>query len=273
MLKIGEFSRLCQLPVKTLRYYDEIGLLKPAKVDQETGYRSYSVEQLPRLHRILALKDLGLSLVQISQLLDGALSVEEIRGMLRLKRAELQESVREEQERLARVEWRLKQMKKEGKMITRDVVIKKASSQRVAAVRGVIPSYSEQGQLWDELCAYLAEHKVKSVGPCFTLYYDEEYKERDVDAEVCEPVPVDVKLPSQGRVKVYELPTVETMACTVNHGSHEALGQVYIDLLAWIGTNGYRISGPNRDVYLRGPGSGGDPSTYVTEVQIPVEKM
>jgi effector-binding domain-containing protein len=158
-------------------------------------------------------------------------------------------------------------------MPTYDVVIKKVDSQRVAAVRGVIPSYGEQGQLWDELGAYLAQHKLKSVGSCFTLYYDEGYKERDVDAEVCEPVPADAPLPSQERVKVYNLPAVETMACVVHRGSLDAtLVQAYTDLLAWIETNGYHIAGPNRDVYLRGPESSDDPTTYVTEVQIPVEK-
>lgn len=86
MLKIGEFSRLAFVPVKTLRYYDDIGLLKPVHVDQWTGYRYYSVEQLPRLNRILALKGLGLSLEQIGQLLDDDLPAEQIRGMLRLKR-------------------------------------------------------------------------------------------------------------------------------------------------------------------------------------------
>jgi len=273
MFKIGEFSKLSQVTVKTLRYYDKLGLLKPAEVDRFTSYRYYSASQLPRLNRILALKDLGLSLDQIGQLLEDDLSPEQIRGMLRLKQAEIRQQVQEEQARLARVEQRLRYIEQEDKMPTYDVVVKKVASQRVAAVRGVIPSYGEQGQLWDELCAYLAQHKLESAGPCFTLYYDEGYKERDVDAEVCEPVSADAPLTSRERVKVYELPTVETMACVVHRGRYDDLGQAYMDLLAWIEANGYQIAGPNRDVYLSGPESGGDPTTYVTEVQVPVEKM
>lgn len=272
MFKIGEFSKLSQVTVKTLRYYDEIGLLKPAKVDRFTSYRYYSVDQLPRLNRILALKDLGLSLEQIARLLDEGLSPDQLRGMFKLKQAEIQQRVGEEQARLARVEARLKQIEQEGRMPTYEVVIKKVNAQRVAAVRGVIPTYSEQGHLWDELCAYLEQHKVKPAGPCFTLYHDDEYRERDVDAEVCEPVQADAPPPDHGRAKVYELPAVETMACVVHHGSYDMLGQAYRDLLTWIETNSYRIVGPNRDVYLRGPESGSDPSTHVTEVQIPVEK-
>ncbi|MCK4450116.1 MAG: MerR family transcriptional regulator, partial [Anaerolineae bacterium] len=102
MFKIGDFSRISQVSVKTLRYYDEIGLLKPAHVDRFIGYRYYSVDQLGRLHRILALKGLGLSLEQVTRLLDDHLTSEQIRGMLRMKRAEMQQRVEEERERLAR---------------------------------------------------------------------------------------------------------------------------------------------------------------------------
>jgi DNA-binding transcriptional MerR regulator len=91
MFKISDFSRLCRLSVKALRYYDELGLLKPAQIDRFTGYRYYSIDQLPRLNRILALKDLGLSLEQIGGLLDSGLSPDQLRGMLKLKRAKLQQ--------------------------------------------------------------------------------------------------------------------------------------------------------------------------------------
>lgn len=110
MLRIGEFSRLSQVPVRTLRYYDEIELLKPAKVDCFTGYRYYSVDQLPRLNRILTLKDMGLSLNQIARFLEDDLSPTEIRAMLRLKRAQIQQHLEEEQERLARVEAQMRQI-------------------------------------------------------------------------------------------------------------------------------------------------------------------
>jgi len=90
--------------VKALRYYDQIGLLKPASVDRFTDYRYYSFEQLPRLNRILALKDLGFSLEQIARLLDEGLSPAQLRGMLRLRQAEIRQQVKEDQERLVRVE-------------------------------------------------------------------------------------------------------------------------------------------------------------------------
>src|SRR5688572_24507352 len=118
MLKIGEFSRLSQVTVKTLRYYDEIGLVKPSEIDRFTDYRYYSLDQLPRIHTIMALKELGLSLGQIAELLNDNLTTEQIRGMFRLKQAEVKQRVREEQERLAQIEFRLRQIELEGMVQT-----------------------------------------------------------------------------------------------------------------------------------------------------------
>ncbi|MDL1909078.1 MerR family transcriptional regulator [Chloroflexi bacterium CFX6] len=104
MIRIGDFSKLSRVPVKTLRYYDEMGLLEPVEVDPFTGYRLYEYSQLSTLNRILALKDLGFSLEEIGRLLDDGLSVEQMRGMLRLRETEARQRVREEAERLERIE-------------------------------------------------------------------------------------------------------------------------------------------------------------------------
>ena len=272
MIKIGDFSRLSQVSVKTLRYYDEVGLLKPVEVDRFTGYRYYSFDQLPRLNRVLALKDLGFSLEQIAQALDEGLTPDQLRGMLKLKRAEIQQRVEEEQERLARVEARLRQIEQEAMMSNYDVVIKKVPPLRVASIRGVIPTYSQQGTLWNELYAYLGQHRLSPNGPCLTIYHDEGYKERDVDAEVCQPIGVGQS--SEGRVKVYDLPGVETMACVIHHGPFTALTEAYTALTQWVEANGYRMVGPDREVYLQPPAQSGSQtdSNTVTEIQFPVEK-
>ena len=103
MLKIGDFSRLSRVTVKALRYYDEIGLLKPVAVDRFTGYRYYSADQLPRLNRIIVLKNLGLSLEEVSQLLNNDLPAEHIRQLLHVKRAEIRQRLQDEQGRLDQV--------------------------------------------------------------------------------------------------------------------------------------------------------------------------
>jgi effector-binding domain-containing protein len=270
MFKIGEFSKLSQVPVKTLRYYDEIDLLKPAKVDDFSGYRFYSAEQLPRLNRILALKDLDLSLAQIGELLDGDLPAEQIRGMLRMKQAEVKGRVKEEQARLARVEWRLKQIEREGIMSDQEVVVKSIPAMRIAAVREVIPTYGHISQLYSALFKHTGRHRARPAGPAMAIYYDEAYRDRDVDVEAAVPVSKDI--PDGDRVKVRDLAAVEEMACIVHKGSYDAFSEPYSRLLTWIEAHGYRICGPNREVYIKGPGLLTRPSSCVTELQIPVEK-
>ena len=108
MLKIGDFSSLSQVSIKTLRYYDERGLLSPAHIDADTGYRYYSAAQLSRLHRILALKDFGFSLEQIAKCLEDNVTAEQMRGMLALRQAEQQARVEEERDRLSRLQSRIR---------------------------------------------------------------------------------------------------------------------------------------------------------------------
>jgi DNA-binding transcriptional MerR regulator len=114
MIKIGEFSKLSHVSIKALRYYDEVNLLKPIEVDKSSSYRYYPANQLPRLYRILALKDLGLSLEQVAQVLNEGVSPEQLRGMPRLKYAELQQHLAAEQARLQRVEAWLNTIAQEG---------------------------------------------------------------------------------------------------------------------------------------------------------------
>ncbi len=186
-----------------------MGLLKPVKVDAFTGYRYYDYDQFASPERILALKDLGFSFEEIGQLLAGNLTLEQLRGMLKLRQVEARQRVREEMERLERVEARLRQIEQEDAMSKYDVVIKKIEPVQVASIRDIVPTPPEQGTLWNELGRYLAMQRVRSTGaPCLTLYYDEEYKERDWDLEVCEPI--DAGLPESQRVKTRTLPAVET---------------------------------------------------------------
>jgi effector-binding domain-containing protein len=269
MIKIGYFSRISQVPVKTLRYYDEMGLLKPVEVDRFTGYRYYSFDQLRQLNRILALKDLGFSLEQISKLLTQELPVAELRGMLRMKQEELRQHLQDDLARLERVEARLKQLEQEIEMPDYDVVLKKVDPILVAGVREIIPAYPEQGHLWEKLETYLGRLKVTPNGACFTVYYADE---PEIDAEVCEPL--SDRMPASKSIQVHELPAINTMACVVHHGPFVTLSEAYTALLKWIESNGYRCVGPVREIYLEPPATAGsqtDPNT-VTEIQFPVEK-
>jgi effector-binding domain-containing protein len=271
MIKIGDFSKLSLVSVKTLRYYDETGLLAPIEVDRSSGYRYYSLDQLPRLNRILALKDLGFSLEQIAQALENGVSLEQLRGMLRLKQAEQQQRVREEQDRLVRVEARLRQIEMEASVAKYDVVIKKLEPQKVASVRKVLGSVQEVNDLFGQVFGYLGRKGIRPLGPPYGIWHDLDYKEKDLDTEIA--VPVEQSFPSGDGVQPSELPGVPAAACTIHQGSYDDFSQAYTAIMGWINNNGYRISGPYREHYLRGPGpSSMDPSAYVTEIQVPVEK-
>jgi DNA-binding transcriptional MerR regulator len=137
MFRIGEFSRIAQVSGRLLRYYDNIGLLSPEATDPETGYRYYSAQQLPRLNRILVLKELGLSLELIAHLLDQHTSVDEIRAMLAARKAQIEQSLQEEMQRLQAVETRLQQIDSSGQIQEPDVVLKNLPAQRFLAVRDV----------------------------------------------------------------------------------------------------------------------------------------
>ena len=272
MIRIGDFSRLSRVSIKTLRYYDEMELFKPIDVDRFTGYRYYSASQLPRLNRILALRDLGLSLEQIAQVLDEGVSSEQLRGMLRLKRSELQQHIAGEQARLARVEARLNTIDLEDTMTDYDVIIKQVEPQLVAGVRDILSSYPESGRLFEEVYGHLARQGVKGLDDLVAaaIWHDEEFKTSDIDGEAV--VYLKQLVPEDERVKVYELPA-SMMASVVHKGAFNKFNLAYEAILRWIEANGYRIVGPNREVFLycTQPVRQDDDS-YVTEIQFPVAR-
>ncbi len=272
MLRISDFAQLCRVSPKALRLYDRLNLLKPIATDPETGYRYYSATQLSRLNRILVLKDLGFSLEQIGQLLDEHLAVETIRTLLQLKQTEIQQRLLADQDRLMRVENQLQQLE-EGKMPNYDVVLKSVESQLVAATIGVIPNYEDCGpifdRLFDQAYEYVARQGIKRVGAGIALYHDTKLRDQNIPVEAA--APIYEPIPNSDAVWVYELPSVETMACVVHHGTFATLGQAYNALLEWIEHNHYQIVGATREVYLQYE-RGGDATQYVTEVQVPVEK-
>lgn len=275
MLKISDFSRLSLVSVKALRYYDELGLLKPARVDECTGYRYYSASQLTRLNRILVLKDLGLDLSQIALLLNQEPTPNQIRGMLHLKQIELGQQLEEGQAQLARIGAWLRTFEQEATLPAYDVILKRVAPLRVAQRSGIVPQMRQRelgrtlSCLFAEVRGYLKQQGGIRVGPGMTLYYDTEYREHDIHVGAC--LAFEGTLEDGEQVKVVSLPAVETMASVIHHGSFSALHRAYHTILKWIEANGYHMSGPHRELALEYE-PGGDESTFVTELQFPVEK-
>jgi DNA-binding transcriptional MerR regulator len=269
-LKIGDFARLGQVTVQTLRHYDDLGLLKPEEVDTFTSYRYYTFEQLPRLHRILALKDFGLSLEQIAQLLVQDLPLAELRGMLKLKQSELREQVQDQIDRLARIEARLQQIEQENEIPPYDVVVRRVEPLLIASVRGFLPSYWDATPLWMELAEKMSMAGITAAGPYFSIYHA---VEPQIDTEAC--VPVTSAAREQSILQVYELSAIEQMACTIHHGPFTGLINGFTALFKWVDVNGYQMAGPDREIYLRHPSKTdfANDTQAITELQIPISRV
>jgi DNA-binding transcriptional MerR regulator len=271
MIKIGDFARLSQVSVVTLRYYDEMDLLKPVKVDTFTGYRFYSADQLPRLNRLLALKDLGFSLEQIKLMLADGLSLEQLRSMLTMQRSEVEKRLAGEQERLLRIESRLRQIEMENKMPNYDVVVKTVPAMLVASRRVTIPTNDQVpqylGPAYTEAYDYVRRQGAKDTGPCFALWHSPADVYENEDAEAV--VPIDRPLKGNDRVSVYQLPAAQ-VAAVVHQGNFDDFTQGHAALLEWIDDNGYKIVGPYREIYIKH--IKGQLADSTTEIQFPVEK-
>ena len=276
MVRIGVFARLSEVSIKTLRHYNDIGLLTPAYVDDWSGYRYYTLEQLPRLYRILALKDLGFSLDEIEGLLRRNLAAAEMIRLLRGKQAEMQKRVEEEGARLARVETRLRQLEQERTMSDYDVRLKKVEPQLVASVRETIPDWEQVSptfnRLFDEVTAFVSEHGGQMTGAPFDRWLDAEAMcdrtpQTGLRVEAC--APLRDAIPPSDRVQVYEIEGTETMAFTVLHGPFMLIKEAHEAVIRWAEANGRRVCGPSREVYLQYDRDG-DQNDYVTEIQYPV---
>lgn len=267
MFKIGDFSRLTQVTVKALRHYDRLGLLKPEQIDRTSGYRYYTAAQVPRLHRILALKDLGFSLEQIGQLLDAELSPAQLRGMLLQKGEEVRERITTEQLRLERIEERLRQAERGALATGYEVRLKSIPAQRVASLKAVLPDYRAIGAVYGELRAYQQRHGLHATA-WTALWHDGEYRETAIQAEATfstvEP------LPPHERIRVSELPAVATMACTRHQGQLTGVSAAHEALLGWLTESGYHLVGPNRTLALHVTGPEAPDS--LIEIQYPVAR-
>ena len=277
MFRIGEFSRIARVSGRLLRYYDGIGLLSPQRIDPATGYRYYSAEQLGRLNCILALKELGLSLEQVAQMVDGKISTDEIRGMLMLKKAELERSLSEEAMRLRHVESRLQQIDEQGTLRDYDVVIKSAARQPYLSVRRTYPGIGDVVATLREVSRAAAGRIPESARDALIVVAHSDFDDEDLDLEIgfglkqarAQPL----ALPSGIEMTVNALPAAEYLATLVRsgplHQSHIAFGALGI----WMEANGFQIAGPSREVFLQPPFQRPDREDVVMEIQFPVTKV
>jgi len=253
-----------------LRHYDEIGLLKPQTIDAFTGYRLYSVDQIPKANRIQVLKGMGFSLVEICGLMERDLDSKQLLSILQNRKREISVVIVNEKEKLLRVENLIKFIDKEDINMNYDITIKSIPAYKVLSLRDTITAYNEEGKLWGELSAFTDKNKIKSVAPSCAIYHDDGYKESDIDVEVTMCTNEDAI--ESNRIKIRELEAVAEMAIVFHQGPFEEMSSAYHALGKWMSANDYQWNGSTRAIYHKGPWCEKDPANYLTEIQVPVVK-
>src|SRR5215469_13667649 len=270
MFTIGDFARHGRVSVRMLRHYDATGLLRPARVDPASGYRFYAAGQLARLNRIIALKDLGFTLGQVHAMLDEQVSAEQLRGMLRLRQAELQSAIAADTSRLAQVEARLQIIEMEGAMPADDIQVKQIQAVRVAELTAAATSLEPASitpviqPLYRELSERLGRAGLTPAGPAVAYYEDAP----DGDGVVIHAtVPVNASPGGGHGVGITDLPEIARAATIVHRGSMDNVVATIQTLARWIDDNGRRSGGYPRELYLECPD---DQDKWVTELQEPI---
>ena len=268
MFRIGEFSKLTQVSIRMLRYYDETGILTPAEVDKWTGHRLYSVEQIPRLNKILYLRDSGLNVSEIALAL--TMNEQSFLGQLDKKRMEIENAIQAEQEKLRKIELAKSEIQGGKGEMHYNISVKSIPAYQVLSLRKVVPTYYSEGDLWKELSTFAGAQKIEITGNTFSIYHDAEFRETDVDIELCAPVKKMEKAKESFCFRMTE--PVPYMTCTMVYGDFANIKGAYLAFAEWLQKNsGYKMSNPMRQIVHRGPWNENNPEKYLIELQIPLE--
>lgn len=275
MFKIGDFSRIARVSCRLLRYYDELGLLKPAIVDGASGYRFYSAAQLPQLNRILVLKDMGLSLGRIGRCIEDGVSPAELRAMLLIQRSDVEQALAVTADRLRQIEARIAQIDAEASFAD-DVLIRSEPTRRVLTTRQTVGSFAEARDVIRRLLQRLPRRFPKAMlGPMIGIAHSPEFEPDMIDVELGYvwngESQYDVGIGANMLLRIRELPGVPRMAVCVRVGLPEHAHLVTDRIGRFAAANGYTFAGPSREVFLKPPAID-RMDEAVVEMQFPLER-
>ena len=266
MYKIGMFSKHGKVTVKTLRHYDEVGLLKSAYIDEETGYRYYTTDQLSQLHEIIALRQMGFSIPEIRSIIDN-INIDKI---LEQRKNELESEYQIITNKLFRLNYYISE-KKEGKNMNYQVVIKEIPECIVFSKRQIIRNYNELMELVPSVGKKITEANptLKCAEPeyCFNIYHDGEYKEKDIDVEICQAV-VEFGKETDGII-FKKIPGV-TVVSVMHKGPYSDFGAAYAFIFKWIEQNNHVVVDNVRESYIDGIWNKESENEWLTEIQVPI---
>ncbi len=271
MFKIGEFSKLTQVSIRMLRYYDETGLLKPDQIDKFTNYRLYSANQISTLNKIIFLRDLGFNVSEIAVALKHW-DNEFITNQLENKRFEIENTIKSEQDKILKIELAKRDIQQKKIAIHYNVLIKSIPSYQVLSLRRTVTDYYAEGELWKEMSAFAAENHINISSNTITIYHDADYREKDVDIEICAPVTIMGE--NMNGFTYRHTEPVPIIACTMVYGKFENIAGAFLSFANWLQEhNQYRMTGQSRQMVHLGPWNEENPDKYLTEIQIPLDKI
>lgn len=266
MYRIGDFSKITQLSVKTLRYYDEIQILSPSLRDEQTHYRYYSEEDFQQAQMLKLLRSLDFSIMEIKDILATLHDVSDLSFYIQEKQEFIRQEIKEKEVLIAQMNALLHHDPTTCEKHPYEISQAHCDPCLVAAYR-YRGSYPQITQI---LPMMYKEIKGNASGePAFNLYYDDSYEEA-ADIEVCVPVK---KQFAAKQCKVKHLPAMSGLA-TYHKGPYDQLYMAYKALLDYAQVQHYTSFVPVREIYVKGPGRifRGNPDTYVTQIIIPCEE-
>lgn len=268
-LKIGEFSKMMQVTVKTLRYYEQKGLLLPYEVDEWTGYRYYSIYQMQRLNIIRGLQQQGFTLEEIKELLEDGEQMPSIDQLTQ----KIEETEHQLQLLIKRRSQLLKWLDSHKQIKTMEQIsIQSLPEIIVASHREIIPNYDALGALCVNKIGPEMQRlgcKCPPPGYCFTIEHNKEYRSTDLDIEYCEQVEEMGK--DSNIIQFKHLPTVEKALCIKHIGGYERFHESFAEAFRYMEEKGYKPVGHTRICYIDGVWNKDNPEQWLSIIQIPIE--
>jgi DNA-binding transcriptional MerR regulator len=265
MLTIGEFSKISRVSTKTLRYYDQIGLLKPGYVSRDSGYRYYEVTQLRDMLLISRLKQYKFSLPEIAAVL-ARRDESYLAGLMREKRRELSMQINSQQRILLQMEQDLSKIERYESIMRTEYLIKTTEFKpvNIYSLRQKM-SINDFGEAFGKLCAGFGRDRVRPAGPFMSVYHDEDFNHECTDIEI------GVIVADEAGVRIRKLEP--GLCCFTTHvGPYDDFTACYTSLMEWIEREGYTIAGAPFELYVKGMEDNVKPEEFVTEIYIPIRK-
>lgn len=266
MLSIGQFSRACQVTIKTLRHYDKLGLVKPVYIDAQSGYRYYESQQIPQLLLIQRLKRYGFSLTEIQQFLSDNQN-ETLFSKLSAQKTILNQHLKETNIILRELEAHLKDFERTGNIMSYQnnyqIVVKETSVVPILSMQQQM-SVDEFGYYYGKLFEQIAQKHLTVAGPLMAIYHDKEFHPDSTMIELAAPI-------AQKQQATRLLPGA-LCATTIHHGAYSALSEAYGALLKWITDNNYEMIDAPYDVYLKSHHDQLPIEQWETEIFFPIKK-